>query len=156
MRLIDLATGNTVWRGIDSYREHKVISWEKTGPYTYDGIVAGSENNRFNVHIDTKRPKRSTCNCKFAYGRKIICRHMLALYFTAEPAAAEKFIQEVGTWQNGYEDINAQRYDELQEYVMNLSVDELRDQLLEALVRLEADKDYEDDEWEENVDLNEE
>lgn len=37
MGLIELASGKSVWRGMDYYNEKKVISWEKTGDFTYDG-----------------------------------------------------------------------------------------------------------------------
>ena len=36
MGLIELASGNSVWRGMDYYNDKKVISWEKTGPEDYD------------------------------------------------------------------------------------------------------------------------
>ncbi len=35
MGLIDVASGNSVWRGMDYYENKKVISWEKTGDNTY-------------------------------------------------------------------------------------------------------------------------
>lgn len=42
MGLIDIASGNSVWRGMDYYKDKKVVSWEKTGPATYSGIVSGN------------------------------------------------------------------------------------------------------------------
>lgn len=41
MGLIELASGNSVWRGMDYYNAKKTKSVEKTGPYTYDGTVQG-------------------------------------------------------------------------------------------------------------------
>ncbi len=35
MGLIDIASGNSLWRGMDCYNDKKVVSWEKTGPVTY-------------------------------------------------------------------------------------------------------------------------
>ena len=40
MGLIELASGRSVWRGLDYYERKKVVSWEKTGEYTYSGKVA--------------------------------------------------------------------------------------------------------------------
>ena len=30
MGLIELASGNSVWRGLDYYERKKIVSWEKT------------------------------------------------------------------------------------------------------------------------------
>ena len=43
MGLIELASGNSVWRGMDYYNAKKTKSVEKTGPYTYDGTVQGEQ-----------------------------------------------------------------------------------------------------------------
>ena len=85
MGLIETASGNSVWRGMDYYKNHKVISWNRSGNATYDGVVSGSEGKTYNVHIDTVHPRKSVCNCAFAAGRRVVCKHMIALYFTAEP-----------------------------------------------------------------------
>ena len=81
MGLIETASANSIWRGMDYYEARKVISWEKTGTFAYDGIVSGSEGNKYTVHIETNHPRRSTCNCPFAEGRRVVCKHMIALLF---------------------------------------------------------------------------
>ena len=43
MGLIETASANSVWRGMDYYEAKKVISWEKTGTFAYDGVVSGSD-----------------------------------------------------------------------------------------------------------------
>ena len=50
MGLIELASGNSVWRGMDYYNAKKTKSVEKIGPYTYDGTVQGEQ--LYHVHID--------------------------------------------------------------------------------------------------------
>jgi len=85
MGLIEIASSNSVWRGMDYYENKKVISWNKSGDDIYDGIVSGSKGNSYAVHIDKAHPRRSVCNCPFADGRRVVCKHMIALYFTAEP-----------------------------------------------------------------------
>lgn len=76
MGLIEMASGNSVWRGMDYYKNKKVIAWEKSGTDTYDGKVSGSGNNKYFVHIDKAHPRKSTCNCPFAEGRRVVCKHM--------------------------------------------------------------------------------
>ena len=106
MGLIEIASGNSVWRGMDYYENHKVVSWNKSGNSTYEGVVSGSNGDSYNVYIDKLEgvvsgsngdsynvyidklhPRKSICNCAFAKGRRVVCKHMIALYFTAEPDA---------------------------------------------------------------------
>ena len=53
MGLIETASANSVWRGMDYYENRKVVSWAQTGTFAYDGIVSGSEGNKYTVHIET-------------------------------------------------------------------------------------------------------
>ena len=88
MGLIEMASGSSVWRGMDYYERKMVCSWKKSGEEAYDGVVSGSEGNKYSVHIDKVHPRKSSCNCPFAEGRRVICKHMIALLFTAEPKTA--------------------------------------------------------------------
>jgi hypothetical protein len=127
---------------MDYYEARKVISWEKTGTFAYDGIVSGSEGNKYTVHIETNHPRRSTCNCPFADGRRVVCKHMIALYFTAEPKAAESFLKQVEEWEVEEQEREKQHYEELRKYVNQLSKAELRERLYDALVELEKRDNY--------------
>lgn len=142
MGLIEIASGNSVWRGMDYYENKKVVSWEQTGTDTYDGIVSGSGGNRYTVHIDKAHPRKSTCNCPFAEGRRIICKHMIALYFTAEPKVAKDFLKEVEEWEAEEEERDQQHYEDLKKYVKSLSKAELQERLLAAMVELEERETY--------------
>lgn len=137
MGLIEIASGKSVWRGMDYYNNKKVISWEKTGDGAYSGIVSGSEDSIYNVHIDKEHPRKSTCNCPFADGRRVVCKHMVALYFTAEPKAAEDFLKKVEEWKAEELEREEQHYEDLERYVKMLSKAELQEQLLDALIQLE-------------------
>jgi uncharacterized Zn finger protein len=142
MGLIDIASGNSVWRGMDYYNDKKVVSWEKTGPETYSGIVSGNGNEPYIVHIDKQHPRKSTCNCPFADGRRVVCKHMVALLFTVEPKAAEDFLKKVEEYEAEEEAIEQQHYEDLKEYVKSLSKSELQVMLLDAMVQLEERRDY--------------
>lgn len=115
----------------------KVISWEQTGQGIYDGVVSGSGNNKYTVHIDTKHPRKSSCNCPFADGRQIVCKHMIALYFTAEPKAASDFLKEVEEWEAEEEAREQEHYEEIKKEINKLSKAELRERLFEAWVELD-------------------
>ena len=135
MGLIEIASGNSVWRGMDYYNNKKVASVEKTSTTTYDGTVKGTE--LYHVHVDLEHPRKSTCTCPFADGRRVICKHMIALYFTAEPKAAEDFLKQVDEWENEEEEEEQRHYDELRDYVNSLSKAELQQLYYDALIELE-------------------
>lgn len=142
MGLVEIASNNSVWRGMDYYDNKKVVSWEPAGVGIYDGVVSGSGDNVYTVHIDTEHPRKSFCNCPFADGRRVVCKHMIALYFTAEPKAAKDFLKEVEKWEAEEEERERQHYEDMKEYVKSLSKMELQEQLLEALVQLEERRNY--------------
>ena len=137
MGLIEMASGNSVWCGMDYYERKMVCSWKKSGEEAYDGVVSGSEGNKYSVHIDKVHPKKSSCNCPFAEGRRVICKHMVALLFTAEPKTAEDFLRQVEKWEQEEKERERLHYKELREYVNSLSKKELQERLYEALVELE-------------------
>lgn len=140
MGLIEVASGNSVWNGLDYYNEKKVVSWAKSGEETYDGIVSGSGTSMYQVHIDKVHPRRSTCTCPFAEGRRVVCKHMIALYFTAEPQAADDFLQQVAAWEEEEKELEKQHYEDLRAYVKSLTKTELQEKLLEALLELEESR----------------
>lgn len=137
MGLIEMASGKSVWRGMDYYECKKVTSWNEVSYGIYEGIVLGSEGEKYSVYIETMHPKKSVCNCAFADGRRVICKHMIALYFTAEPEAAADFLHQVQEWEKEEEEQEKQHYLELREYVNSLTKAELKERLYEALVELE-------------------
>lgn len=137
MGLIEMASGNSVWRGMDYYESKMVCSWKKSGEEAYDGVVSGSEENKYSVYIDKIHPRKSSCNCPFAEGRRVICKHMIALLFTAEPKAAKDFLRQVEEWEEEEKERERLHYKELREYVNSLSKKELQERLYDALVELE-------------------
>ena len=135
MGLIELASAQSVWRGLDYFEEKKVLNWNETDFELYDGIVQGS--SVYQVHLDIEHPKRSTCNCPFALGRRVICKHMIAMYFTIVPQAAEDFLKMVDEWEEEEEEAQKEHIEDIRRYVMRLSKAELQEKYLEALLELE-------------------
>lgn len=122
---------------MDYYENKKVLSWNKVENGIYEGIVSGQEDRNYSVHIDKIHPRKSTCNCPFADGRRVICKHMIALYFTAEPNVAQDFLRQVEKWEQEEEQREQEYYQELRKYVNSLSKVELQERLYDALVELE-------------------
>lgn len=127
---------------MDYYNDKKVISWKTLGTGIYEGAVSGSGASFYTVRIDTEHPRKSSCNCPFADGRRVVCKHMIVLYFTAEPKAAEDFLEKVEKQEAEDEERERQHYEDMKKYVKRLSKAELQEKLLEAMVQLEEREDY--------------
>ncbi len=132
MGLIDLASGNSLWRGIDYYQSKKVNNIKKTNDGEYDSIVSGTDE--YMVHIDINHPRKSTCTCPFADGRRVICKHMVATYFTIYPDEAERIIKEEQEYEEEEERLFDEHLDEVREYVNGLSEEEVRAMLIDRLM----------------------
>lgn len=141
MELLETASEKSVWRGLDYYERKQVISWKKSSGTTYEGKVKGSNGEVYDVHVDTSHPKRSTCTCPFAQGRYVVCKHAVAVYFTANPQEAEKFLKQVEEWEQEEEEMACDREREIREYVDSLSPYELREELYNILLMMEDDSD---------------
>ena len=137
MSILSIASNASAWRGYEYFERKKVLSWKQTGEHEFEGEVAGSENEPYHVTIDTEHPKKSTCNCPHAEGKKIVCKHKIALFFTAFPKEADRYIAEIEAYEREEEEREQERYDQIVKYVKSLSKEELRIALINALVEAE-------------------
>ena len=132
-----LASGASLWRGYDYYTDHKVLSWEpaESGgyPQQFDGLVAGNGDKPYEVHIDIE----STCSCPFAEGRHVICKHMVALYFSVYPAEADELLHAEKQWEAEEAAREEARRAETWQYVKGLKKAELQEELYRALLEID-------------------
>ena len=131
MSFISSASGDSQWRGYKYWEEKKVTSYQCVSDHEAEGVVKGSKE--YHVKIDTEHPRKSACDCPFAHGRRVICKHMVALYFTLYPHVAEEYYGEVmkaqEEWENEQEEIEKKLID----YVHKMKKDELKKILLQLL-----------------------
>ena len=144
MGIVDLANRNSYWRGLDYFSNNKIIESKKIDSSNYIGKVKGTEI--YNVIIDTEHPKKSKCTCPFANGKSKICKHMVALYFYNFPKEARKIIKEQKERERKIQEYNEKRekeqYERIFKYVNNLSVEQMKNELIGALIQIE-DMNYE-------------
>ena len=133
MGLLECASGASVWRGYDYYKEKKVVSLEVTGENIYSATVAGSSSEPYSVELHIDHPRKSKCNCPHADGKRIICKHIVATYFTVLPKEAEKFYAEAMAYQEEEEKRQEEMSDKMIEYVSKMKKAELCQALLELL-----------------------
>ncbi len=130
MGIISLASGNSCWRGLDYYKNKKVIKLNKIDESEYLSVVKGTNN--CNVHIDTEHPRKSTCDCPLANGKRIICKHIVATYFTAFPEEATNFEEEQNRLQKEYEKEQEEEYDKVIRCLNKMSKQELIEELIQV------------------------
>ena len=131
MGIISLASGNSCWRGLDYYKGKKIIELNKINENVYESVVKGTNN--YNVHLDIEHPRKSTCDCPLARGKRIICKHIVATYFEALPREAEEFEKEQERLQEEYEKEKEGEYDKAIKYLNKMAKKELINELIQGV-----------------------
>ena len=133
MGLLECASGASVWRGYDYYKEKKVMSLGEIGENIFSAKVSGNSKALYSVELHINHPRKSKCNCPHADGRRIICKHIVAAYFTALPVEAEKFYSEAMSYQEEEEKREEELSDKVYHYVWHMKKSELQEALLQLL-----------------------
>lgn len=134
MKIVNLASGKSAWRGYDYFIDGNVISHKQISEYIYEGLVKGSENNVYNVTIDIEHPRKTVCNCPFANGKRVVCKHAVALYFAIFPEDAVAYKKQVDEAQEKYEAWQEELEERVEKYIYGLSKSELQSQLLDVVL----------------------
>ncbi|MBO4609283.1 MAG: SWIM zinc finger family protein [Lachnospiraceae bacterium] len=137
MGLLEIASSKSVWRGIEYYKNNNVISVEQVEDGVYDGIVRGSADKNYSVHVDTIHPRKSTCDCPLANGKMIICKHIVALYIATEPKEEERFKSDLTPYESEEDERHAKRYDSLMSWAKKMTPSQLREAYVDTMIRLE-------------------
>ncbi len=134
MKILKLASEKSVWSGYNYYEDKKVISYKRIEDCIYQGKVSGSDNAVYDVTLNVDRPKKSTCNCPFADGRYVVCKHAVALYFAIFPNYAIEYKKQVDIEQEKYEDWVNSLPSRIEKHVRKLSKQEAQNELLDILL----------------------
>lgn len=127
MSIISSASSSSSWRGLDYYKKNKIKNLKKLNDFEYTSEVIGSET--YSVYLDVSHPRRSTCNCPLANGKRIICKHIVATFFKVFPQEAINFEKEQERLQEEYEDYQTKLYNKTQSYIKSLTKKELIEEL---------------------------
>lgn len=128
MGIISLASGSSCWRGLNYYKEKRVVELNKINENEYSSFVKGTNN--YNVHLDIDHPRKSSCDCPLANGKRIICKHIVATYFSAKPEEATNFENEQDRLQEKYEKYQEEIYYKVIKYINKMSKNELIEELI--------------------------
>ena len=128
MGIISIASGNSCWSGLDYFKDKKVIKLRKINDEEYTSIVNGTK--KYNVYLNLEHPRKSTCDCPLAKGKRVICKHIVATYFSAMPEEAINFEEEQYRLQEDYEKYQEEVYDKVIKYINKMSKNELIEELI--------------------------
>ncbi len=133
MGLLECASGASVWRGYDYYKEKKVANLKETEAKIFTAKVSGNSSEPYSVELHIDHPRKSKCNCPHADGKRIICKHIVAAYFTVLPEEADKFYAEAMAYQEEEEKRQDELTDKVCHYVWHMKKSELQEALLQLL-----------------------
>ena len=140
MSIWTLASNDSAWRGYDYYKQGIVTAYEKLDKGIYKSHIKGSADVPYCTIIDVAHPRKSSCDCPFAKGRRVMCKHMVALLFTVIPSEADAFMHEVEESEKEAELALQEHYKELERYVKSLKKEELQRELLDALIEIHENR----------------
>lgn len=82
MGIISCASGSSCWRGLDYYKNNKVIKLNIINNFEFPAIIDGTK--KYDVYLNIEHPRKSKCNCPLANGKKIfvniLLQHILRQY----------------------------------------------------------------------------
>ena len=127
MGVIDIASSKSVWRGMEYYKQNKVLSYTVNEDGSCEGIVAGSGDGNYHVHVDMEHPRKSTCDCPLANGKKIICKHIVAVSLCLDESEADRFKNEKTIYASEEEERRAKKYEKYMGFARTMSPRKLRE-----------------------------
>ena len=133
MSLLTLASARSVWRGYEYYEANNIEAFKKISNTEMQGKLKGSNGKRYEVFIDIEHPRKSKCSCPHADGKRIICKHMIALCFSVFPEEAKKYYDEVIVRQIEEENRREEAEQKIINYIGKLKKIELQNLIFEIL-----------------------
>lgn len=128
MGIISVASGKSCWKGLDYYKNKKIKNINKVSDTEYTSAAFGTKE--YSVYLNLKNPRKSTCNCPLANGKRIICKHIVATYFSVVPGSVKKFEDEQNRLQEEYEEYQENEYKNAIKFINKMSKKELVEELI--------------------------
>lgn len=122
---------------MEYYKQNKVSSCTANDDGTYEGVVSGSSDESYSVHVDMEHPRKSTCNCPLANGKKVICKHIVAVSLCVDASEAERFKNEKTIYASEEEERRTKKYYKYMSYAKCMLQRELREAYVELMIELE-------------------
>ena len=91
MGVLECASVLSVWRGYEYFKKNRVRGLKQLDENVFSATVQGSASTPYSVELHMDHPRKSICDCPHANGRRVVCKHIVAVYFTILPEEAEKY-----------------------------------------------------------------
>ena len=128
MGIISVASGTSCWKGLEYYKNNKIKNINKFSDTEYTSTARGTKE--YSVQLNLKNPRKSTCNCPLANGKRIICKHIVATYFSVATGSAKEFEDEQNRLQEEYEEYQENEYKNAIKFINKMSKKELVEELI--------------------------
>ena len=133
MGVLESASRNSVWRGYEYYAAGKVHDLQRQEDGCYFATVQGTVPKPYEVTLDLRHPRKSSCSCPHASGRQIVCKHMVAVYLTAFPDEAQRLLEEAQAEEEEEQAYEDACYERVCRYIGRMKKAELQQTFLELL-----------------------
>ena len=134
MSIVTVASSQSAYRGYEYYKAKNVQKVDHVSEGEIGGSVSGSGNNTYDVRINLAHPRKSQCSCPHAAGKQVVCKHMVAVYFTAFPTEAERYIRELEEYWEEEEEREQETEERLIAVVRKMKKSEAQEALLQLLL----------------------
>ena len=128
MGIISCASGSYCFRGLEYYKSNKIKNIKQVSDIEYTSIASGAKE--YSIYLNLKHPRKSTCNCPLADGKRIICKHIVATYFSVVPGSAKEFEDEQNRLQEEFEEYQENEYKNAIKFINKMSKKELVEELI--------------------------
>ena len=81
--------------------------------------------------MNIKHPKKSKCDRPHVKDKRIVCKHIVVLYFTVFPMEVDNFLEEIEKAQQEYEEYEDEIYYKTIKYINSMTKAELINALVE-------------------------
>lgn len=133
MGILECASGASAWKGYCYHKTKNVLSIEEIEKGIFAAKVSGTADEPYSVELHIDHPRKSKCNCPHADGKRIVCKHIVAVYFAIRPNEAERFYREAMEYQAEEEQRQEVLYNKVIQYVRKMKKSDLQEALLELL-----------------------
>ena len=138
MGFIDSASFWSRINGFDYYENGNVLSVKKINDNEYHATIKGSKDNIYEVVLNPKHPKKSSCTCPRAKDKFVVCKHKVAVFYAIHPNEAqivkeerEKELKYQEELEEEYMVRHQKRIEKAKKYVESLSIEEMKQILID-------------------------
>ena len=136
LKIEQIVSGHSLYAGFDYYSKNKVISVEPLDNDRFKAFVKGNNDEIYEVFLDNKHFKRTTCTCPYCDGHQgRFCKHKVAAYLKVNPKEVSILEDRIYGGLSSRQDEQYQISSKLINAKVELEVDKLVDKMTPAQIK---------------------